>query len=123
RCRGEYRRGAGTCVDKLIGSREPARGQIDCILELISAGLTRPEVSNAMIGEIVRPSRRDLIRTALRAFLSNRASSVRNRGGNDSGGETFRSSCPICSIVRGQSASLYLFPPVGIAGTKIFGAP
>jgi hypothetical protein len=42
---------------------------IDCIFKLVSAGLARPHVSNAVIGKMLRPLGCDQNRTALRALI------------------------------------------------------
>jgi hypothetical protein len=42
---------------------------IDCIFKLVSAGLARPHVSNALIGKMLRPLGCDQNRTALRALI------------------------------------------------------
>jgi hypothetical protein len=53
----------------LLGARQLSRRQVNRIFIPISAGLAGPDVSGAMIGEMLGPLRRDHIRTALRTLV------------------------------------------------------
>ena len=50
--------------------RQLARRVVDGILKLVTAGVARPHVSDAMIGEVLRPFGLDQIRTTLRALIN-----------------------------------------------------
>ena len=54
----------------LLGIHQLTREPINCIFELVSAGLARPHVSNAVIGKMLSPLGCDQSCTTLRAPIS-----------------------------------------------------
>ena len=56
---------------RLAGIRQLGR-EVNCILELISTGLASPYVPNTIIRQMLRPFRRNDIRTTLRTLIDRR---------------------------------------------------
>ena len=61
---------AVAAAEDLLGINQLTRTPIDRVFKLVSAGLTRPHVSNAVIGKMLRPLGCDQNRTTLRALIS-----------------------------------------------------
>jgi hypothetical protein len=60
---------AVAAAEDLLGIHQLTGRPIDCVFKLVSAGLARPHVSNAVIGKMLRPLGCDQNRTALRALI------------------------------------------------------
>ena len=60
---------AMAAAEDLLGIYQLTRRPIDCIFKLVSAGLARPYVSNAVVGKMLRPLGCDQNRTTLRALV------------------------------------------------------
>ena len=56
-------------AEDLLGIYQLTGRPIDRIFKLVSAGLARPHVSNAVIGKMLRPLGRDQNRTTLRTLI------------------------------------------------------